>query len=92
MTAASGEGHSVSIHITQRAPRVARLLPALRMLGLPQRQHELAYWLVRGLPEDQIAARMGISANTTTYHRRQIYTRLGVQTRQELHDFFFVSQ
>ncbi|MFP5442617.1 MAG: LuxR C-terminal-related transcriptional regulator [Betaproteobacteria bacterium] len=27
---------------------------------------------------------MGISANTATYHRRQIYTRLGVQNRLEL--------
>lgn len=92
MKAAAGEGEAVSIHITQRAPRIARLLPALRALGLPQRQHELAYWLVRGLPEDQISARLGISANTTTYHRRQIYTRLGVQNRQELQDFFFAAR
>lgn len=89
MTAASGSGQAVSLHITQRTARVARLLPALRKLGLPQRQHELAYWLVRGLPEDRIAARMGITANTATYHRRQIYTRLGVQSRQELQDLFF---
>lgn len=89
MTAATGQGQAMSIHIAQRAPRALRLLPALRTLGLPQRQHELAYWLVRGLPEEQIAARMGISANTATYHRRQIYTRLGVQSRQELQDFFF---
>jgi DNA-binding CsgD family transcriptional regulator len=51
---------------------------------LPQRQHELAYWLARGLPEDKIAAHMSISANTTRYHRRQIYDRLGVRNRQEL--------
>ena len=63
---------------------MAHLLPTLRALGLPQRQHELAYWLARGLPEAQIAERMGISANTATYHRRQIYTRLGVQNRLEL--------
>ena len=34
-------------------------------------------------------ARMGISENTTTYHRRQIYTRLGVQSRLELQDYLF---
>ena len=84
MAEARGEGRAVGIHITQRVPLAAHLLPALRALGLPQRQHELAYWLARGLPEDQIAARMGISANTATYHRRQIYTRLGVQSRAEL--------
>ncbi len=86
MAAAAGEGQAVGIQITHRVPRVARLLPALRALGLPQRQHELAYWLARGLPEPEIAARMGISAHTATYHRRQIYTRLGVQNRLELQD------
>ena len=92
MAAAEGEGRAVGLHITQRVPRVAHLLPALRALQLPQRQHELAYWLARGLPEDQIAARMGISANTATYHRRQIYTRLGVQNRQELQGLLFARQ
>ncbi|BEP96911.1 helix-turn-helix transcriptional regulator [Acidovorax sp. sif1233] len=89
MAAAAGEGRAAGIHITQRVSRVAQLLPALRALGLPQRQHELAYWLARGLPEAQIATRMGISENTTTYHRRQIYTRLGVQSRLELQDYLF---
>ncbi|MBH1963386.1 MAG: helix-turn-helix transcriptional regulator [Comamonadaceae bacterium] len=89
MESAAGQGRAVGIEITQRVPRVTKLLPALRALSLPQRQHELAYWLVRGLPEEQIAARMGISANTATYHRRQIYTRLGVQNRQELQAFLF---
>ncbi|MBH1963387.1 MAG: helix-turn-helix transcriptional regulator [Comamonadaceae bacterium] len=91
MADAKGEGRAVGIHITQRVPRVAHLLSELRALGLPQRQHELAYWLVRGLSEEQIAARMGISANTATYHRRQIYTRLGVKSRKELQGLLFPS-
>ena len=89
MAAAAGEGRAVGIQITQRMPRAAHLLPALRALRLPQRQHELAYWLARGLPEEQIAARMGISANTTTYHRREVYTRLGVHNRKELQALLF---
>lgn len=92
MDAASGTGQAVGIQITHRVPRVAHLLPALRALRLPQRQHELAYWLARGLPEAQIAERMGISANTATYHRRQIYSRLGVQSRQELQAHLFSSR
>lgn len=91
MAAAVGEGQAVGIQITHRVPRVARLLPALRALGLPQRQHELAYWLARGLPEGEIAERMGISVNTATYHRRQIYTRLGVQNRLELQTYLLRS-
>ena len=84
MSDPKGKSQSVGIHITQRIPRAVQLLPALRALQLPQRQYELAYWLARGLPEAQIAERMGISANTATYHRRQIYMRLGVQNRLEL--------
>ena len=84
LAAATGEEGAVGIHITQRVARTARLLPALGRLGLPQRQYELAYWLARGLPESQIAERMGISANTLVYHRRQLYLRLDVHSRQEL--------
>ena len=89
MAAATGhrqDRQAVALHITRRVARGARLLSALQALGLPQRQHELAWWLARGLPESQIAARMGISANTVVYHRRQLYNRLGLQGRQELLD------
>ncbi len=89
MTSGADDGRAVGIHITQRVPRLVRLLPTLGALGLPQRQHEMAYWLAHGLPEDQISARMGISANTTAYHRRQIYARLGVHNRKELQAFLF---
>lgn len=92
MAAAAGEGQAVGIQITHRIPRVARLLAALSALGLPQRQHELAYWLARGLTEAQVAERMGISTNTATYHRRQIYTRLGVQNRLELQGYLFTQR
>ncbi|MES2611327.1 MAG: helix-turn-helix transcriptional regulator [Pseudomonadota bacterium] len=75
---------AVALYITRRVARGVRLLSALQTLGLPQRQHELAWWLARGLPESQIAQRMGISLNTAVYHRRQLYNRLGVMGREEL--------
>lgn len=75
---------AVALHITRRVARGVRLLSTLQKLGLPQRQHELAWWLARGLPESQIAQRMGISLNTAVYHRRQLYNRLGVMGRDEL--------
>ncbi|CAN7413269.1 helix-turn-helix transcriptional regulator [Acidovorax sp. LjRoot66] len=75
---------AVALHITRRVAHGVRLLSALQTLGLPQRQHELAWWLARGLPESQIAQRMGISLNTAVYHRRQLYNRLGVMGRDEL--------
>jgi len=78
------EGEAVAIQITQRAARGARLLAALRALGLPQRQVELAWWLARDLPEPRIAEHMGISAHTVVYHRRELYARLGVASRGDL--------
>lgn len=84
MAAAVGERRAVALHIAQRVARGVRLLSALQALDLPQRQHELAWWLARGLSESQIAQRMGISVNTAVYHRRQIYNRLGVMDRGEL--------
>ncbi|MEB2319735.1 MAG: helix-turn-helix transcriptional regulator [Pseudomonadota bacterium] len=84
MTAATGKRQVVALQVTRHVARGARLLSALRALDLPQRQHELAWWLARGLSEAQIAERMCISANTVVYHRRQLYNRLGVQDRREL--------
>lgn len=84
MKAATGMGQAVGIRIMQRVPREARLQAFLQAQRLSQRQQELAYWLALGLPESQITARMGISANTVVYHRRQLYNRLGVQDRGEL--------
>lgn len=84
MADASGGRYAVALHITWRTARGTRLLSALHALDLPQRQHELAWWLARGLSEPQIAQRMGISINTAVYHRRQIYNRLGVMDRGEL--------
>ena len=82
--AGGGVGEAAAIHITQRVARGARLQAALRALGLPRRQQELAYWLARGLAEPHIAERMGVSINTVAYHRRQLYAALGVQNRQAL--------
>lgn len=84
LTGRAGAGDAVAIHVTRRLSSGARLLEQLRPLALPQRQHELAYWLARGLSEPQIAARMGISPNTVVYHRRQLYARMEVANREKL--------
>lgn len=34
--------------------------------------------------EEAIASKLGLSRNTVVYHRRQIYNRLGVDSRREL--------
>lgn len=72
---------AVALHITQRVARGMRLLSKLQTLDLPQRQYEMAWWLAKGLTEQQITHRMGISINTAVYHRRQLYNRLDVTNR-----------
>jgi len=84
LAGALGTGEAAAVHITRRVPRGTRLRARLHTLGLPRRQAELAYWLVRGAQEPQIAERMGVSVNTVAYHRRQLYAALAVQNRQEL--------
>jgi DNA-binding CsgD family transcriptional regulator len=84
MTAARGRPGAVALEISRYATGEDRLLAALERLGLPARQHELAWWLARGLSEARIAERMGVSPNTVVYHRRQLYNRLGLADRQAL--------
>lgn len=84
LMATADTNEAVAIQVTQRVPRAARLLAVLQPLALPRRQHELAYWMARGLSEPQIAARLGVSAATVVYHRRVLYERLQVQDRQGL--------
>ncbi|WP_246475397.1 helix-turn-helix transcriptional regulator [Diaphorobacter ruginosibacter] len=75
---------AAALHVTRRVAHSVQLLSALGALKLPLRQHEMAWWLARGLSENQIAQRMGISINTAVYHRRQLYNRLGVASRDNL--------
>jgi DNA-binding CsgD family transcriptional regulator len=86
LQAGDGPGAAVGIQICHHVPRALRVLQALRRLDLPPRQSETCYWLVRGLPETQIAARLRVSHHTVVSHRRQLYARLGVQGRQGLID------
>jgi DNA-binding CsgD family transcriptional regulator len=84
LAAANGGHDAVALEIGRCATDEDRLLTALERLGLPARQHELAWWLARGLPEARIAERMGVSPNTVVYHRRQLYNRLGLRDRRAL--------
>lgn len=86
LQAGDGPGTAVGIQALHHIPRPLQLLQALRVLDLPPRQSETCFWLARGLPETQIAARLRISHHTVISHRRQLYARLGVNGRQGLLD------
>ncbi len=48
---------------------------------LTVREHQLLVALAKGLTNEQIAARIGISRNTVKYHLKNIYDKLGVKNR-----------
>lgn len=74
----------VGLTIEHRVPRPLRALSVLQGLNLPPRQVAVGVRITRGYSDDQVAQELGISKNTVVYHRRQIYNRLGVSSRQEL--------
>lgn len=84
MQTPSGEPDAVAVEVEYRMSRQLQLLKRLQALGLPDRQFEIAYWLAQHQAESQIAERVGISQNTLVYHRRRLYERLAVHSRQEL--------
>jgi DNA-binding NarL/FixJ family response regulator len=58
-----------------------------RTAALPPRQQEVADLLGRGWRVPEIAARLGISANTVRKHKKALYRRLGVHSQAELVDW-----
>ena len=62
---------------------LVRLVTAMRHLDLSVQQGEVLLLLAQGLSHHGIADRMGVSPNTADYHIRQLYSKLGVHTRNE---------
>ena len=50
---------------------------------LTDRELEVLQWIAQGLPNKQIALKLGISENTVKYHISSIYGKLGVNSRTE---------
>jgi DNA-binding CsgD family transcriptional regulator len=79
-----GPDTAIGIRAVRRTPRSMKLLQGLRRLDLPPRQAETCFWLARGLSEREVADRLRISPHTVVSHRRQLYLRLDVGSRQDL--------
>jgi DNA-binding CsgD family transcriptional regulator len=58
-----------------------------KQFGLSNRETEVFALLVQGYGEPYISSHLYISANTVKTHRRHIYTKLGVGSREELINF-----
>lgn len=62
---------------------LVRLVDAMWHLDLSVQQGEVLLLLALGMSHEMIADRMSVSPNTADYHIRQLYTKLGVHTRNE---------
>jgi DNA-binding CsgD family transcriptional regulator len=51
--------------------------------GLTPREHEVLTLLADGLPNREIAARLGVSEHTVKFHLGAIFGKLGASTRTE---------
>jgi DNA-binding CsgD family transcriptional regulator len=51
--------------------------------GLTTREHEVLTLLADGLPNREIAARLGVSEHTVKFHLGAIFGKLGASTRTE---------
>ena len=73
-----------------RLSRQTSVRPALRsrpleqpVEGLTPREHEVLTLLADGLPNREIATRLGVSEHTVKFHLGAIFGKLGASTRTE---------
>lgn len=59
---------------------------ACEQFGLSPRESDVLRYLAMGYSADAVAERLGVSWNTVRTHSRNIYTKMGVHSRQELID------
>ncbi|MGC4016230.1 MAG: LuxR C-terminal-related transcriptional regulator [Luteolibacter sp.] len=86
----SRSGRRLAIHCTAALQPGTWLLLAevletpdqrLRDLGLTRRQTDVLVWLAEGKANGEIATILGMSPETVKTHLKQIYQRLGIETR-----------
>ena len=76
----------IGIELERRVPLPLVLFEALRATSMPARQAEVGLLLALGHTQEQIAERLHVTRHTVVYHRRQIYNRLGVDSRHALQE------
>ena len=63
------------------APRRAPLAEFVRRYGLTRRESEVLSWVVEGKTNRETAIILGLSARTVQIHLKNVYRKLGVETR-----------
>jgi DNA-binding CsgD family transcriptional regulator/PAS domain-containing protein len=74
----------VAIRIQRQEPMLLKFVDALQGFGLSPQQREIAAGLARGASNQELAAALGVSANTIAYHIKQLFARLDTHDRQHM--------
>lgn len=76
----------IGIQLERRVPLALRLYEKVRDSNLPLRQGEVCLRLALGHTQEQVASDLGVTRNTVVYHRRQLYNRFAVESREGLRE------
>jgi len=76
-------GMSLAVDALASTPNLA-LVEAKRLQNLSKRESEAMEWLVQGLSNKEISARMGLSPHTVKNYIFRIFDKMGVTSRAEL--------
>ncbi|MCI0600175.1 MAG: helix-turn-helix transcriptional regulator [Beijerinckiaceae bacterium] len=74
----------IGISVERLEPLALKLWRRAEELPLTGRELDVCQLLAAGWPRAEIAERLGVSGNTAINHCRNIYAKLGVQSRAEL--------
>jgi DNA-binding CsgD family transcriptional regulator len=79
---ALGDGR-FGVLVTRQEHLLVRIADAMREHPLSAQQRETALLLAQGLTNGEIADRMGVSINTSSYHVKQLFQKLDAHDRSE---------
>ncbi|HUN92341.1 MAG TPA: LuxR C-terminal-related transcriptional regulator [Burkholderiaceae bacterium] len=73
----------VGVLIQRQEHLLVRLVDAMRSLPLSAQQREVALHLAQGRTNGEIAERLGVALNTSTYHVKQLFQKLDAHDRTD---------
>jgi DNA-binding CsgD family transcriptional regulator len=76
----------VGVLVRREEPRTLALVRGAGSSALSPQQREVALLLAAGKTNAEISAALGLTLNTTSYHIKQIYARLGVNDRHAVEE------
>jgi DNA-binding CsgD family transcriptional regulator len=74
----------IGVTVEHSVPIELQMFTRLGEFRLSRRQRELALIIVAGRSEIQAADSLCLSLNTVEYHRKELYNRLGIESRNQL--------